>query len=145
LQSPISACSTSFTSPPTSTISSDTGVPSNATLDSQLPPPTPHLSATPTSSHPVPSTVHLDTYSLGELVADLFYRVGYFLEETAKYEGAETVYIKARYYYQLASQSLDVAKMDYSIARVLIAQVLDRDLCTALTEIRLDIEKQKIF
>ena len=56
-------------------------------------------------------------------MADLFYRVGYFLEDIGKYNGAEQIYTKAKYYYQLQSQNLDVAKMDYSIGRVLLAQV----------------------
>jgi tetratricopeptide (TPR) repeat protein len=63
----------------------------------------------------------------GEVVADLFYRVGYFMEEMARYDGAEKVYIQARYQYYLSSQNLDVAKLDYSIARVLLAQARFRE------------------
>jgi hypothetical protein len=38
----------------------------------------------------------------------------------AKYEGAQQIFVKARYHYVVSSQNLDVAKLDYSIARVLI-------------------------
>lgn len=45
-----------------------------------------------------------DQFPSEEVVADLFYQVGYFLEDFGKYEGAEQVYVKARYYYELSSQ-----------------------------------------
>lgn len=44
----------------------------------------------------------LTSFASGEMVADLFYRVGYFLEEMGQLDGAAGVYTQARYYYEIS-------------------------------------------
>ncbi len=63
---------------------------------------------------------YTDQFPPDEVVGDVFYRVGVFLEEMAKYEGAAKVLTKAKYYYEISSQNLDIAKSDYAIARCLM-------------------------
>lgn len=46
----------------------------------------------------------------GMIMSDLLYDVGCFLEEVAKYQGAEKAYTKARDHYRYSSQYMEVAK-----------------------------------
>lgn len=55
----------------------------------------------------------------GTMTSDLIFRVGSFLEDLAKYDGAEEVIANARRHYSNESQTLDVAKCDYTLGRVL--------------------------
>jgi tetratricopeptide (TPR) repeat protein len=52
------------------------------------------------------------------IVADLYYRVGQFLEDMGKYDGAEEVYGQTRFLYENNSQPIQVARVECSIARV---------------------------
>eukprot|EP01114_Cavostelium_apophysatum_P020769 TRINITY_DN704_c1_g1_i1.p1 TRINITY_DN704_c1_g1~~TRINITY_DN704_c1_g1_i1.p1 ORF type:complete len:1493 (-),score=434.68 TRINITY_DN704_c1_g1_i1:288-4766(-) len=70
---------------------------------------------------------YTDQFPSGEVVADVFYRVGYFLEEIGKFDGAAAVYTKARYHYEASTQNLEVANMDYVLGRVLLAQARYRE------------------
>jgi len=61
-----------------------------------------------------------DSFPSDVIRGDVFYRVGSFFEEFAKYEGAIKVLKQARYQYLTSSQPMEVAKTDYAISRVLI-------------------------
>lgn len=65
---------------------------------------------------------YTDQFPSGEVVADIFFRVGTFLEDLGKLKGAESILTRARYYYELASQNLDVAKLDLRLGIVLHSQ-----------------------
>jgi len=63
-----------------------------------------------------------DTLPAEVLKGDLTYQVARFLIEMAKYEGAEKIFVKARNLYNVGSQNLEVAKVDYAIAGVKLRQ-----------------------
>jgi tetratricopeptide (TPR) repeat protein len=63
-----------------------------------------------------------DKFPHGVIVGDLFYKVGNFFEEIGKYEGSVEIYQKARHHFEASAQNLRVAKMEYTIARVLLLQ-----------------------
>lgn len=46
------------------------------------------------------------------------------MEEIGKYEGSVDIYQKARTHYEVSAQNLKVAKMEYTIARVMLIQVI---------------------
>eukprot|EP01125_Pyxidicula_operculata_P008164 TRINITY_DN275_c3_g1_i1.p1 TRINITY_DN275_c3_g1~~TRINITY_DN275_c3_g1_i1.p1 ORF type:complete len:1833 (-),score=537.60 TRINITY_DN275_c3_g1_i1:60-5486(-) len=52
------------------------------------------------------------------MISDLIFRVGCFLEDIAKFEGAEQVFQISRRHYSNESQTIEVAKCDYSLGRV---------------------------
>lgn len=60
---------------------------------------------------------------IGVIVGDLFYKVGNYFEEIGKYDGAVDTYQKSRHHYEATAQNMKVAKLEYTIARVLILQV----------------------
>lgn len=68
------------------------------------------------------SLSYTDQFPSGEVVADIFFRVGSFLEDLGKFKGAEATFERARYYYELASQNLDVANLDLKLGTVLHTQ-----------------------
>jgi nephrocystin-3 len=54
----------------------------------------------------------------GMIMSDLLYDVGCFLEEMAKYQGAEKAYIRSRGHYQNSSQQMEVAKVNSALAKL---------------------------
>jgi len=61
-----------------------------------------------------------DTLPADVLQGDLYFQVGRFLVNMAKYEGATLVFKKARNVYNVGSQNLSVAKTDKAIARLMV-------------------------
>jgi len=68
-----------------------------------------------------------DTLPGDVLQGDLYFQVGRFLVNIAKYDGASQVFSKARTVYNVGSQNIMVAKCDYYIARLMVSQAKYRE------------------
>lgn len=68
-----------------------------------------------------------DTLPGDVLQGDLYFQVGRFLVNIAKYEGASKVFLKARNVYNVGSQNIMVAKTDYYLARLMVSMAKYRE------------------
>uniref|UniRef100_A0A6B2KWC3 NACHT domain-containing protein n=1 Tax=Arcella intermedia TaxID=1963864 RepID=A0A6B2KWC3_9EUKA len=68
-----------------------------------------------------------DSLPADVLQGDLFYQVGRFLSDMAKFDGATKVLVKARNVYNVSSQNLAVAKTDLFLATIQLSQAKYKD------------------
>jgi tetratricopeptide (TPR) repeat protein len=52
------------------------------------------------------------------ILSDLYYKVGSFLEDMGKYDGALSIYLEARFLYDKASQPINVARAECAVAHI---------------------------
>ncbi len=52
------------------------------------------------------------------ILSDLYYKVGSFLEDMGKYDGALGIYLEARFLYDKASQPIHVARAECAVAHI---------------------------
>mmetsp|Transcript_24246 Transcript_24246/g.26929 ORF Transcript_24246/g.26929 Transcript_24246/m.26929 type:complete len:1179 (+) Transcript_24246:885-4421(+) len=60
-----------------------------------------------------------DNFPTDVIAGDLYYEVGIFLEEMGKFDASRVILDRARYFYEVSSQTQDVARVDYALARIL--------------------------